>query len=137
MKNIGQAASTSGMSAKMIRHYEELGLIGPISRSPAGYRHYSDQDLHTLAFIRRARDLGFSVDQIRTLLGLWRDRTRSSAEVKEIALTHVAALQEKAQALQDMADTLRHLAQHCHGDARPDCPILERLAGADSATICH
>jgi len=127
--NIGQAARASGISAKMIRYYESIGLIGPATRTEAGYRVYGDTDLHTLRFVRRARDLGFSVDQTHELLALWRDRDRASADVKRIALGHVEGLERKAAELQQMADTLRHLAHHCHGDNRPDCPIIEELGG--------
>jgi len=128
--NIGQAAQSSGISAKMIRYYESIGLIGPAVRTDSGYRVYSDQDLHTLRFVRRARDLGFSVEQMNELLALWKDRSRASADVKRIALEHVQELERKAEALRDMAATLKHLAQHCHGDDRPDCPILENLGCA-------
>ena len=125
--NIGQAAKQSGISAKMIRYYESIGLIGPAVRTDSGYRVYTEQDLHTLRFVRRARDLGFSVEQMNELLALWKDRSRASADVKRIALEHVQELERKAEALREMADTLKHLAHHCHGDDRPDCPILENL----------
>ena len=125
--NIGEAAKSSGISAKMIRYYESIGLIGPAVRTDSGYRVYSDHDLHTLHFVRRARDLGFSVEQMNELLALWKDRSRASADVKRIALEHVQELERKAEALHEMAETLKHLAQHCHGDDRPDCPILENL----------
>lgn len=125
---IGQAAADSGVSAKMIRYYEDVGLFRPESRSGNGYRQFNEQDLHALRFIRRARDLGFSLDEIRELLALWRDEKRSSAEVKKLALRHVAELDKRIRELQEMATTLRHLARHCHGDGRPDCPILEDLA---------
>jgi Cu(I)-responsive transcriptional regulator len=131
--NIGQAAAASGVSAKMIRYYESIGLISPAARTGSGYRVYSDADVHTLRFIRRARDLGFSVDQMTELLALWRDRDRASAEVKKIALNHVAELERKMQELQGMADTLRHLARHCQGDHRPECPILKDLAHGKAA----
>jgi len=111
----------------MIRYYESIGLIGPATRTDSGYRVYTDQDLHTLRFVRRARDLGFSVEQMNELLALWKDRSRASADVKRIALEHVEELERKAEALRDMAATLKHLAQHCHGDDRPNCPILENL----------
>jgi Cu(I)-responsive transcriptional regulator len=124
---IHEASLTTGVSPKMIRHYESIGLIAPPKRSENRYRHYAARDLHELGFIRRARDLGFSIEDIRHLLALWRDRSRSSAEVKSIALRHIAALEEKAAALQAMSETLRHLAAHCHGDHRPDCPILDAL----------
>jgi Cu(I)-responsive transcriptional regulator len=127
MVTIHEASMTTGVSAKMIRHYESIGLISPPARTENRYRHYAQRDLHELGFIRRARDLGFSIEDIRHLLALWRDRSRSSAEVKSIALRHIAALEEKAAALQAMSRTLKHLAAHCHGDARPDCPILDAL----------
>ena len=126
--NIGQASQASGISAKMIRYYESIGLIGPANRSDSGYRVYDERDLHALRFVRRARDLGFSVEQMNELLALWRDRSRASADVKRIALEHVEQLERKAEALQQMADTLRHLAEHCQGDGRPDCPIIEDLS---------
>ncbi|WP_445504409.1 Cu(I)-responsive transcriptional regulator [Microvirga sp. G4-2] len=126
--NIGQAAEASGVSAKMIRYYESIGLIAKTVRTEAGYRVYSDTDVKTLAFIRRARDLGFSVEQIAELVALWRDRDRASTDVKRIALEHVDILERKARELQEMAATLKHLAKHCHGDERPECPIIEGLA---------
>lgn len=129
--NIGQAAQASGLSAKMIRYYESVGLLQGAARSDAGYRVYGDADLHALRFIRRARDLGFTVPRTADLLALWRDRSRASADVKAIALRHVAELEEKARALQVMSDTLRHLAAHCHGDDRPDCPILDEMVRGD------
>jgi Cu(I)-responsive transcriptional regulator len=124
---IKQASLESGVSAKMIRHYESIGLINAPARTDNQYRHYSESDIHELGFIRRARDLGFSIDEIRHLLALWRDRGRSSAEVKAIALRHIAELDEKAASLQAMSRTLKHLAANCHGDGRPDCPILDAL----------
>ena len=126
--NIGEAAKASGVSAKMMRYYEQIGLMPPARRSDAGYRHYSTSDVQSLRFIRRARDLGFSVEQISALLALWRDRDRASADVKAMALAHVAALEAKIAELQAMAQTIEHLADHCHGNARPDCPILSDLA---------
>lgn len=126
--NIGEAASASGVSAKMIRYYETIGLIAAPDRSAAGYRRYGNADVHTLRFIRRARDLGFSVDEMRSLLALWRDRSRASADVKALALAHVGELEKRIAELRGMADTLSHLARHCHGDDRPDCPILADLA---------
>lgn len=126
--NIGKAAAASGVSAKMIRYYESIGLIPEVSRTEAGYRDYSDKDVHRLRFIRRARDLGFSVDQMAELLALWQDRGRASADVKRIALEHVAELQRKARELQEMSETLAHLAGHCQGDSRPDCPIINELS---------
>ena len=126
--NIGQAAAASGITAKMIRYYESIGLTRAPERTEAGYRIYGDKDVHTLRFIRRARDLGFSVEQMRDLLALWHDRSRASSDVKRIAMNHVAELERKARELQQMADTLHHLADHCHGDDRPDCPIMDELA---------
>jgi Cu(I)-responsive transcriptional regulator len=128
--NIGEVARQSGVSAKMIRYYESIGLIMAADRSAAGYRSYGENDLHTLRFIRRARDLGFTVEQMGELLALWNDRSRASAEVKRIALDHVTLLERKVAELQAMIETLRHLASHCHGDQRPECPILEDLAQA-------
>jgi MerR family transcriptional regulator, copper efflux regulator len=132
--NIGQAAEASGVSAKMIRYYESIGLIPKTVRTEAGYRVYSDNDVHTLRFIRRSRDLGFSVEQIADLVSLWRDRQRASMDVKRIALEHVEVLERKIGELQQMAGTLKHLARNCHGDDRPDCPIIEELA---SGKACH
>ena len=133
--NIGQAAEASGVSAKMIRYYESIGLIPKTVRTEAGYRVYSDNDVHTLGFIRRARDLGFSVEQIGELVTLWRDRDRASTDVKRIALEHVDILERKARELQEMAATLRHLAKHCHGDERPECPIIDGLEGGHDAGL--
>ena len=130
MMNIGKAAAASGVSAKMIRYYESIDLLAAARRTEAGYRFYTDEDVHVLRFIRRARDLGFSLADIGELLALWQDQGRASADVKGIALAHVAALERKIGELQGMADTLRTLAEHCHGDARPDCPILTDLDAA-------
>lgn len=124
---IAQASAATGVSAKMIRHYESIGLIRAPVRTENRYRHYNEADLHDLGFIRRARDLGFSFEDIRQLLDLWRDKGRSSAEVKAIALRHIKELDEKAAQLAAMSRTLKRLAESCHGDARPDCPILEAL----------
>ena len=126
--NIGQASKLSGVSAKMIRHYEEVGLIPAANRSEAGYRQYSEAEVHSLRFIRHARDLGFSIVQIGELVGLWQNRRRSSSKVKALALAHVAELEQKVASLQAMKETLQHLALCCHGDDRPECPILDRLA---------
>lgn len=126
--NIGSASSASGVSAKMIRHYEETGLVPPAARTQSGYRMYSEADVHTLRFIRRARNLGFSVKQIAALLGLWRDRRRASARVKALAEEHIAELDCRILEMTEMRRTLAHLAQRCHGDDRPDCPILEDLS---------
>ncbi len=132
--NIGEAARQSGVSAKMIRYYESIGLIEAPQRTQAQYRVYVGDDLHTLRFIRRARHLGFSLDETRALLALWRDKSRASADVKRLAMDHVRDLEAKAAELQAMADTLRHLAETCQGDSRPDCPILSDLAAPPSAT---
>lgn len=125
--NIGEAAKRTGISVKMLRYYEEIGLLRPALRTYSGYRVYQEADIATLRFVRRARDLGFQVREIATLLELWHDQARSSAEVKAVALAHVAELEERRQHLDDMIDTLRHLAENCHGDTRPDCPILGAL----------
>lgn len=129
--NIGEAARASGVSAKMIRYYESVGLIEPVQRTDAGYRTYGDGEVHLLKFIRQARRLGFLVDDVRKLLALWQDRSRSSAEVKAIALEHISELDQRIAELTDMRNTLSRLAAHCHGDDRPDCPILEQLADTD------
>jgi Cu(I)-responsive transcriptional regulator len=126
--NIGEAAARSGVSAKMIRHYEAIGLI-EAERRANGYRSYGAEDVAVLRFIRHARDLAFPLEDIRRLLALWRDRSRASAEVKQMALAHVEALESKAASLNAMAESLRHLAHHCQGDDRPDCPILAELEG--------
>jgi Cu(I)-responsive transcriptional regulator len=126
--NIGEAARASGVSAKMIRYYERIGLVGPARRGANGYRVYAEADVHTLAFVRRARRLGFSIGRIEQLLALWRDKARSSAEVKAIAQDHVEALQARIEELVAMRRTLDHLVSCCHGDDRPDCPILDDLA---------
>ena len=126
--NIGDAAAATGVSAKMIRHYEEIGLIPSPKRTHSGYRLYAQADVHMLRFIRRARNLGFSVKQIEALLSLWRDRRRASSKVKALALAHMAELDARILELTDMRRSLEHLAGKCHGDERPDCPILEDLA---------
>ena len=125
--NIGQAARASGVSAKMIRYYESVGLIRPADRTVSNYRDFSDRDVNELRFIRRSRALGFSVGEIARLLELWRDRARSSREVKAIAQQHVRDLDQRIAEMQAMADTLRHLAEACAGDERPECPILGDL----------
>lgn len=133
--NIGEAARASGVSAKMIRYYEQTGLIPQAERKASGYRDYSSRDVHMLRFVRRARDLGFSVAEIDELLHLWRDRSRQSAEVKRIALDHVASLKRKIAEMEEMLATLTHLAESCNGDHRPDCPILDDLENAKESTV--
>lgn len=128
--NIGEVARASSVSAKMIRHYERIGLLHASPRTQAGYRQYHERDVHLLRFIRRARDLGFSLEQIRQLLSLWDDPERASADVKRLAEGHIAELDARIAALTDMRTTLVALAQACHGDHRPDCPILQGLAAA-------
>lgn len=130
--NIGQAAAASGVSAKMLRHYESIGLIPAAGRSAAGYRTYRDSDIDTLRFIRRARDFGLPMDRVKLLVGLWQDRTRPSRDVKRIALQQVAELEAKISALVAMKNALADLAQACHGDSGPDCPILRDLAGVST-----
>jgi MerR family copper efflux transcriptional regulator len=131
--NIGEAAKASGVSAKMIRHYEQVGLVPPAARTDSGYRQYGDGDIHTLRFIRRSRDLGFSIREIAELLDLWRNRRRPSRLVKTLAQGHIDALEQKAQELLAMKETLEHLVHCCHGDDRPDCPILETLSSGEVA----
>ena len=126
--NIGQAAAASTVSAKVIRHYEALGLLPKAPRTESGYRQYDEGSVHTLRFIRRARDLGFAIKEIAALLGLWRNRRRESADVKRIALAHADDLQRRIDEMQAMQRTLQHLAHCCHGDERPQCPILDDLA---------
>lgn len=128
--NIGEAARHSGVSAKMIRYYESLGLLAEARRTSAGYRIYDDREVHTLRFVRRARDLGFSIEEIQHLLGLWQNRGRSSRDVRRVAQQHLVALDRRIAELQTMRRTLELLVEHCHGDQRPDCPILDDLAGA-------
>ena len=130
--HIGQVADSAGVSAKRIRYYEQIGLIDAAKRSDAGYRVYEERDLHTVHFIRRARQLGFSIPQIATLLALWQDRRRCSADVKKVALAHVEELRRKIAELRSMVDTLEDLAARCDGDSRPDCPILAELQGVES-----
>ena len=132
--NIGAVAQASGVSAKMIRHYESIGLLRASSRTRSGYRQYGERDAHLLRFIRRARDLGFSLEQIRQLLSLWDDPERASADVKRLAESHLAELDARIAALTEMRTTLVALAQACHGDHRPDCPILQDLAAPPQAS---
>jgi Cu(I)-responsive transcriptional regulator len=127
--NIGDASKASGASAKMIRYYESIGLLKKPLRTEANYRVYQDADVHTLRFVRRARNLGFSLEETGRLLDLWRDRSRRSAKVKSIALDHIEDLERKVAEMQAMIRTLRHLTHHCHGGDRPDCPILDDLSG--------
>ncbi|MEN8641437.1 Cu(I)-responsive transcriptional regulator [Pseudomonas sichuanensis] len=131
--NIGQAARHSGLSAKMIRYYESIGLLRPARRSDSGYRLYGPEDLHSLAFIKRSRDLGFSLDEVAKLLTLWQDRQRASADVKALATQHIDALNRRIEELVSLRDTLGELVAHCQGDDRPDCPILKDLANG----CCH
>jgi MerR family copper efflux transcriptional regulator len=126
--NIGEAAAASGIHAKMIRHYESIGLIPKTKRTDAGYRVYDEKDVHSLRFIKRARDLGFSMAEIKKLMGLWRNKSRASSEVKALASKHIHELELKIAELQSMRDALKSLAKSCHGDHRPDCPILKELA---------
>lgn len=128
MMNIGQAAKATGVTAKMIRYYESIGLIAPADRTESNYRVYGSEDIHTLRFIKRARSLGFSMDETARLLGLWQDKTRASADVKSIAQSHIEDLETRIREMQEMAATLRHLVHCCSGDDRPNCPILADLA---------
>ena len=128
MLNIGDASKATGVSAKMIRHYEEVGLLASPRRTESGYRQYSAAEVHTLRFIRHARDLGFSIHTIGELVGLWQDRKRPSRQVKALAQAHIVELERKAQEILVMKATLEHLVHCCRGDERPDCPILENLA---------
>ena len=127
--NIGTAAGRSGVSAKMVRHYESLGLLPRVSRTDSGYRQYGEADVHTLRFIKRSRDLGFSMAEIAELVGLWQNRRRASASVRRIAQKHADDLAQRIDEMQAMQRTLQHLIHCCHGDGRPDCPILDDLAG--------
>ena len=129
--NIGQASRRSGLSAKMLRYYESIGLLAPASRGENGYRRYSEEDIHRLAFIKRSRDLGFSLEEVGRLLALWHDRQRASADVKALAASHVTALEQRIRELSELRDTLQRLVDSCHGDERPDCPILSSLGNTD------
>lgn len=134
--NIGQASKASGVSQRMIRHYEAIGLIPKAARRESGYRDYDERDVHTLRFIARSRDLGFPIEEIGKLLALWQDRGRASAEVKALALARVEELKKKERELHEMRRTLEHLAKTCQGDDRPDCPIIETLATGGDARCC-
>jgi Cu(I)-responsive transcriptional regulator len=134
--NIGQVSKASGISAKMIRYYETIDLVPKAGRTEGGYRDYSPGDIHRLRFIRRARDLGFSFDQVRELLKLWSDKRRSSSNVKKVALEHIAELELRAAQLEDMIRTLKHLADACEGNHRPDCPIIDELESGHGPA-CH
>lgn len=125
--NIGELSKLSGVNAKLIRHYESIGLIPKAARSESGYRKYGETDIHILKFIKRGRSLGFSMKEIKKLISLWRNRSRASSEVKALAVAHVKELEEKISELQGMVDTLKHLARTCQGDHRPDCPIIKDL----------
>ncbi|WP_158745357.1 Cu(I)-responsive transcriptional regulator [Acidisphaera sp. L21] len=127
--NIGEVATASGVSAKMVRYYEHVGLIAPAPRTEAGYRVYGQREMHLLQFIRRARDFGLPMERIKQLVALWGDDNRASRDVKRLALQHVAELRSKVAELNAMANTLKELADQCHGDSRPDCPILRDLSG--------
>lgn len=131
--SIGTAARLSRVSAKMVRHYESLGLLAPVARTDSGYRQYTQADVRTLQFIKRGRDLGFSMAELAELVGLWNNRKRASASVKRIAQQHVNDLAQRIEAMQAMQRSLASLLHHCHGDERPDCPILDDLAGTSQA----
>ena len=130
---IGTAAQRAGVSARMVRHYEALGLLAPVARTDGGYRQYTEPDVHALRFIRRARDLGFSIAEIATLLGLWQDKARASSHVKRLAQAHIDAMSQRIADMQAMQRSLQTLVQCCHGDDLPDCPILDNLAGASAS----
>ncbi|WCL49483.1 Cu(I)-responsive transcriptional regulator [Leptospira sp. GIMC2001] len=126
--NIGILSKESGVSSKLIRHYEEIGLISKVARTEKGYRIYAESDIHNLRFIKRARELGFSLPDIKKLLSLWKNKSRTSEQVKLLANKHLVELENKLKLMKDMADSLRHLVHNCHGDHRPDCPILKKLS---------
>lgn len=132
--NIGEAAKHSGVNAKLIRHYESIGIIPKALRSDSGYRVYTDNDVNILTFVKRARSLGFSMKEIKKLVSLWRNQSRVSSEVKSLVLSHVEEMEQKIEELKMMVGTLKHLAQNCHGDKRPACPILESLSGDNTKT---
>jgi Cu(I)-responsive transcriptional regulator len=134
MMNIGEAAKSSGVSAKMIRYYEETGLIPPAGRTGSGYRTYGPKEVQILRFVRRARDLGFPMEKVAELLALWRDRERASSDVKRLAEDQIAALEHRIREMEAMKETLAHLVHCCAGDTRPDCPILDDLGGLHGKT---
>jgi MerR family transcriptional regulator, copper efflux regulator len=134
LMDIGAASKASGVSVKMIRHYEAIGLLRNVARTYANYRVYSANDVHVLRFIRRARDLGFSMDDIKELLGLWQNKSRPSAAVKRIAGRHIDELVKKIERLKSMLHTLQHLVKHCHGDDRPECPIIDDLSNPSNSS---
>ena len=134
---IGEAAERSGVSAKRIRYYEEIGLLRPASRMENGYRDYDERAVHELRFARRAREFGFSIEQVQELLDLWRDPTRSSASVKALAEAHLADIGARIRRLEEMRDTLKHLVQNCRGDDRPGCPIIESLENEGREAASH
>jgi MerR family gold-responsive transcriptional activator of gol and ges genes len=136
MMNIGEAARASGVSAKMIRYYEETGLIPPAGRTGSGYRTYGPKEVQILRFVRRARDLGFPMEKVADLLALWHDRERASADVKQLAEAQVAALDVRIREMQEMKAALQHLVHSCAGNQRPDCPILDDLGGGHASTAC-
>ena len=125
--NIGEVARLSEVNSKMIRRYEEMGIIPKAGRSLSGYRTYSENDVHILRFVKRAKDFGFSMKDIKQLVSLWRNKNRPSSQVKSIALKHIQELEKKQEEIQSMLSAVQHLAENCHGDARPDCPILDKL----------
>lgn len=129
--NIGEAAKLSGVNAKLIRHYESIAIIPKASRSEGGYRIYSETDVHILSFVKRSRALGFSMKEIKKLIGLWRNKSRASSEVKVMATKHIEEMEKKISELEEMVKTLKHLARNCRGDGRPDCPILNELANQE------
>ena len=135
--NIGQAARSSGLSTKMIRYYESIGLLKPATHSDSGYRLYQAEDLHSLAFIKRSRDLGSSLEEVGKLLTLWQDRQRASADVKALAMQHIDELNRRIEELVSLRDTPGELVSHCQGDDRPDCPILKDLANGAADGCCH
>lgn len=136
MMNIGEAAAASGVSAKMIRYYEETGLIPPAGRTGSGYRTYGPKEVQILRFVRRARDLGFPMEKVADLLALWRDRSRASADVKHLAEAQVQSLEARIREMQEMKAVLEHLVHSCAGDDRPDCPILDDLGGRAASSHC-